>query len=781
MKQNVRCYATVAAILAGSSIARGADIQAAGEGELTASPLADTIRAIIRQNPPSPQVTSAGVSAGEGSIVTLAQLDPGVATPAAEEDAQAAESQPLDEIVVTGLKFRYDEATTAMKLPLSVKDTPQTIKAVTEDVIDFSGIRKFEDVYKIDASGGTSHALDDFARNYYRGFRQESDNAIKVDGFRLTGAVNLDLAPFERFEIVKGATSTLYGQNSVAGTLNAISKMPRSTFGGELTGWAGSDDYYRTEVDLYGPVTDDGALAFRVIGAYTDRQSFLDLAKRQVRLIAPTLRYDVSSDTSVTARVIYQDNDSRHHFGYGLQITDDGLQIPDVPRSTYGGMEWNKVKRDVLFVLTTLEHSFANDWTLRGSMQYNEVKGTLTEFIPVGLDAAGFALIDATYARNDEDDVYAGEVTLFGDVELFGRNHTLFAGLDHSSQKFEHLSATDFLSFGFNIFDPDPTLIPPRLSLTDSPFFFGQRDRNKESGVTLQALLRPTDALTVILGTRYTHNDLNTRTREGEMALVNDFTALPFSEADTIDSDEVTVQTGVTWAITEEVNVYASYGETFEPQFGFVASGDVIDPERGTAYEMGLKGDFAQRLSYSLALFDMERTNIAQSDFLNPGFLIPLGTQRSRGVELDFQGEIIEGWDVYGSVAVLDAEFTEGQFEGMQPVNAPRFGLSLFTSYEFSGGALEGLGIGGGIVHKHGRETFDDDRFGIFGFNPVFDFGDFTELDLRAYYTLDNWRFQLSGTNLTDEKYYSPTFNHFAFAIHANPARAVLFDVSYAF
>lgn len=845
MKQKLRCYTAVAAILASAAPLARADAQALDRIDLPAQSLAESIRAIARHGsinvlvdpnlvrgqwaPPLKAHASAAealnqilygtgltpcfvddrtiaiVAATVGSPasacealethaaprvmgvshlvddrprIRLAQLDTDAAPPVQNKGQQ---TQTLEEVVVTALNFRYEEATTALKLPLSVKDTPQSIKAVTEDVIEFSGIRKFEDVYKIDASGGTSHALDDFARNYYRGFRQESDNAIKVDGFRLTGAMNLDLAPFERFEIVKGATSTLYGQNSIAGTLNAISKMPRSSFGGEFRAELGSFDHYRADVDVYGPVTDDGSLAYRVIGAYTDDQSFLDLANRNVALFAPTLRYEFSPDTTVTARIIYQENDSRHHFGYGLQITDAGLRIPDVPRSTYGGMKWNSVKRDALFALTSIDHRFANGWKLRGSVQYNSVDGTLTEFIPAGLDPDGTALIDAAYARNDEDDVYSGEVTLFGDVEMFGRNHTLFLGMDYSSQKFAHVSATDYLFYGFNIFDPNPELIPPRHSLTDYPEFFNQRQRNEEAGVTAQAVLRPSDALTVILGARYTRNDTDLRTRVGEMALLNDLAVVPFGAAETIDSDEVTVQAGVTYAVTDDINVYASYGETFEPQFGFVAGGGQIDPERGTAYEIGLKGDFAERLSYSLALFDMERTNIAQDDFTNPGFVVALGTQRSRGVELDFQGEIVSGWDVYGSFAVLDAEFSEGQFKGMQPVNAPRFGASLFTSYEFQEGALRGLGIGGGVVHKHGRKTFDDDRFGIFGSTPEFDFGDFTEVDLRVFYTVDRWRLQVSGTNVTNEKYYSPTFNTFAYAIQVNPAPAVVASISYAF
>lgn len=724
--------------------------------------------------------TALGYTTPGGNVIAVGSFAGG----GAGDGPQAAESKAeptLEEVVVTAIHFRYNEATSALKLPLSLKDTPQTVKAVTEDVIEFSSIRKFEDVYKIDASGGTSHALDDFARNYYRGFRQESDNAIKIDGFRLTGAMNLDLAPFERFEIVKGATSTLYGQNSIAGTLNAISKMPKSEFGGEVKAELGSFEYYRGDIDVYGPLTQDGALSYRLIGAYTDSGSFLDLANRKVSLVAPGVRYQFSSGTTVTARAIYQKNDSRHHFGHGLILGDDGeLREPDVRRSTFAGMNWNHVGREALFALTTLEHKFDNGWQLRASGQYNSVKGDLTEFIPAGLGAGGDSFVDATYARDDDDKVYAGEVMLFGDIEIGGRPQTLFFGVDYSSQKSDSLTATDYYSFGqWNIYSPNAWLIPSRR-LTDAPAFIDARDRSTEYGVTMQALLRPTDALTLVLGGRYTRNDMERRTREAEMAALDDFQAVPFGPADVIDTGEFTAQLGVTYAVTKNLNLYASYGETFEPQFGRVPGGMLIAPERGEAWELGLKGDLADRLSYSLAAFDMKRTNIAEVDITNPGFLVPLGSQRSRGVEFDFQGEIVGGWNVYGSFAVMKAKFS-GEFEGLQPVNAPRFGASLFTSYEFQEGALRGFGIGGGVVHKHGRRTFDDNRFGFFEGPRVFDFGDFTEVDLRLFYTLDHWRLQLSGTNVTNEKYYSPTFNTFAYALQVNPATAVVASVAYSF
>jgi iron complex outermembrane receptor protein len=247
-----------------------------------------------------------------------------------------------------------------------------------------------------------------------------------------------------------------------------------------------------------------------------------------------------------------------------------------------------------------------------------------------------------------------------------------------------------------------------------------------------------------------------------------------------LEEDQSTHQAGVTYALTPNLNVYVSYGDTFEPQIANLASGEPADPEEGRAYEVGLKGDFGgHRVSYSLALFNMERTNIVEVDRQNPGFDILAGTQRSRGIELDLEGEVLPGWDMYLSAASLDAEFTQGELAGARPANAPKFGLSLFTSYEVQNGSWQGLGIGGGVVHKAGREM--NDLFSYGGLTRVGFLDDYTEVDLRVFYTRQRWQFELAASNVFDEDYYSNAFAQLITGFQVNPPRQFLGSMRYKF
>lgn len=723
----------------------------------------------------------------EGTPLTLS-TDATGAMLIAEPSGVAPTSKVLEEVTVRAVTFRYDEVSSATKMPTSIRDTPQSVKIVTQDLLDFASVTKFEDLYKIDASSGTSHAGDAIPRNYFRGFHVQGVNTIKVDGFRMPAAVQLDLAPYERFEIVKGSTSTLYGQNSVAGSLNAISKMPQDTFGGEVSLETGSYDHYRADLDLYGSLNSSRTLTYRLISAYQNEHEFVNFSHGDRIVLAPTLRYEVSDDTSIIARVNYQKDNFTPYYGVGAQflgtdigdisqLTSDNFRVPPISRKETGNSPFNRATKEAFFAQTTLDHRFRDSsWKMRTNVQYSNIPDHLQGSLDLGTDAAGFSDAEL-YASDSENETYAGEVNLFGDVELGGRRHTLFFGVDYANLRSDgKYYFTDLFGVddGFSNFHPDYSLRPFPAMRGDYDSLSILADRHEMSGVTMQTLLRPLDGLMVSLGVRYSHDVLRSRS-----ACCDIDSTLEGLAADRLAVNKFTKQLGVTYSVTGDMNLYATYGETFEPQIGQTAPNQIADPEEGTAYEIGVKGEvLGERISYSVALFNIERSNIAQAI---PGsiYLALAGTQRSRGVEVDFQGSLVEGWEIYVSLAAMDAEFTKGELKGARPANAPKFGASLFTSYEIQDGAWRGLGVGAGLVHKSGREM--NDLFSYGGLTRVNFLGDFTEADLRVFYTRKPWQFEVSCTNLFDTTYYSNAFAQLWTGYQANPPRQFMASMRYRF
>lgn len=725
-----------------------------------------------------------------------------------DENRDDMEGSEFEEIVVFGNNFHYNLVESANKMPLSIKDTPQSVKIITRDMLDFASITSINDIYKLDAGGYASNGRSGAGWLYFRGFENGWDNAFKVDGFRITAVTSPDLAPYERLEVVKGAVSTLYGQSSPAGTLNAITKKPQAEFGGSVSFEAGQWDHYRAEVDIYGSLTEDEKLTFRFVGAYLNEGGDLIHNHRENVVLAPSLKYDFSEDTSLLVQVNYQKLDFNISSGFPATLDENGpggvenYQIVDVPYSRYGvGTDWSNTKRDLFFVRANLDHHFANDWTLRTNLQYTNNSGSMS-YVWLGVyntispDPEGTQDVYLYFSPENSNPSYTAEVNLFGDVEMFGRNHTLFFGADYSLTQFKQRRANGTLrgsDTGFNIFDPDFSLIPEPSGFTDfaSDGLFMPEDvgrvrrlhrREKALGITAQALLRPTDQLTVSVGARYTRN---TSSAKDVCCSYEGFFNDPFDTFvdEIVPQSALVFQGGVTYALTEDINVYATYGQTFQPGGDFAY--DPSDPEgvgiflgsqEGETYEAGLKGElFDQQFFWSLAFFYTAKINLTQRDPEHTSYSIEVGKQRSKGIELDFQGEIMPGWDVYLSAVVMNNEYTEGELAGVVAPFGPKFGLSVFTSYEIQEGTLQGLGFGGGIVHKN-RPVFED---GGSSFPHLFK--DYTEVDLRVFYNAEPWRFEVSATNIFDARYFSPVFVWLGGQIAINPPRRVLAKVTRQF
>ena len=97
-----------------------------------------------------------------------------------------------------------------------------------------------------------------------------ADPDIFLDGLRLSdawrfGESRLDAYTLERVEVLKGPSSMLYGQTSVAGLINAVSKRPQEETYREVGVEFGSFDHLRLQTDMTGKLTDDGKWLYRFI------------------------------------------------------------------------------------------------------------------------------------------------------------------------------------------------------------------------------------------------------------------------------------------------------------------------------------------------------------------------------------------------------------------------------------------------------------------------------------------------------------------------------------
>ena len=128
------------------------------------------------------------------------------------------------------------------------------------------------------------------------------------DLFSFYASIRSDPYNFSQVEVLRGPSSTLFGAGSIGGLVNLVSKTPEFTPGGEVAVNYGSFDRKELLADLTGPVSD--TLALRLVTRLRDAGTQTDFVSDDRVMIAPSLTWVPSMDTSLTLLGLYQEDES---------------------------------------------------------------------------------------------------------------------------------------------------------------------------------------------------------------------------------------------------------------------------------------------------------------------------------------------------------------------------------------------------------------------------------------------------------------------------------------
>ncbi|MEM7061844.1 MAG: TonB-dependent siderophore receptor [Cyanobacteria bacterium P01_B01_bin.77] len=666
-------------------------------------------------------------TAAMGLLVSVTSGMPTVQVP--EDDALR--------IVVTGAEendYFIPAASTATRTDTPLRDIPNAIQVIPRQVIENQQAISIEEV--IENAAGATFQGDSFGSGVLfnvRGFEAQ----VLRDGFAFPGPrgdfTNPETAGLEQVEVLRGPASILYGQVDPGGVINLVTKkpLPEPYYKFQLQG--GTRGFISPSIDLSGPLTEDGRLLYRLNALYRREESIQDYDNDRERFfIAPTLAWQISDSTDLTLNLQYvADNEPD-----GRDFPALGRDPAPIPRDQVSNNPDDSQEQAYLNVGYTLEHRFSDSWKLRNRFVYtdtsnNQPRTAVPLFLnPVTGDLSRFFL------QGDEDATnYSLYTNLQGKFETGSVQHTLLFGVD--------LSRTEDSNFGFfdfftpdviNIFNPDYLgAIPPLNPATT----FGSDTTTEQLGIYLQDQIDLLDNLILVAGLRYDTVDVDTVTPPGPLG--------PGTETSQVD-DALTPRIGIVYQPIEPISLYANYARSFVPNGGTDANGNPFDPEEGEGFELGIKGEIIEnRLSATLAYFDITKQNVVTGDPAVPFASIATGEQRSRGVDLTLNGEIMPGWNIIASYAYIDAEITEDNTipVGNRLNNTPEHSASLWTTYEIQSGDLQGLGFGLGF-------NFVDERQDLF---DTVDADSYFVTNAAVFYRRDNWRFQINVDNLFDIDY----------------------------
>ena len=721
----------------------------------------------------------------------------------------------LQEVTVTATRFNTTDVSAITKMLQPVIETSQSIKVFSTDELSFAGISTLSELGNLDSSQYTTTLGGAYVtQNYFRGFggvNTCNDFPIKIDGFRSNCEMPQDLSPYATVDLLKGASSSVYGQSFVAGTLVLVSKQPEKEFGGSATLEYGQFNHKAVQVDVHGSLTSDQRLYGRLVVSGLDEGTSFDNLTRKNVTVSPSLRFDFDSNNSLTWLLSDTYFKNGAGFGFPLAFNASGpggaanganYSIPALALNQLGFLQppWAQQKGNWLNTSLKYEHLFGDDWHLSIAAQhyaanYRQKFAWVGAFSPISTDKA--ATTDVyLYWESERDTQWAGEVNLFGDVEVFGHKQTLFFGADRTESVLgvEPYAGT-FLgggTTGFDVYQPNWSLIRDPGSvgafypggIYSGSFATAYRRLEINKGAEFGGLLRPSDNLTINLGVRYSRDTENQRRVCCSEPLPSLDQTAPAAVRPV--QSAWTYQAGLNYAITQGIHAYASWGTTFEaansfaynPAQGNAGQGDFLGPQKGVTKEVGLKGQSQNKLiNWSFDIFETAISNSFQTDPEHPRYTISTGEQRARGFEAELQGKLSRAWDVTLSTSSTKNIHTSGPLENIWSPFAVKFGLSVFSQYQFQDGWLRGFGFGGGYIHKT-RAPYvlanGADLSALIKSQNT--------LDLRLFYVMKPWRFDLSVNNLNNERFITPRLaNSPQYDWFVNQPRQVVGKVTFRF
>lgn len=638
----------------------------------------------------------------------------------AESDAGTGE----DMIVVTGY--------TGTKTDTALAELPQPIKVITADQYEAQGAISISDTVK--------YAAGVLANPYGRDTRVDGFNIRGLDAlqfrdgmrdiFSYYASITSDPYNFSRVEIVRGPASVLFGQGSIGGLVNLVSKTPDFETRGEINLVYGSDDRKEVLGDVNLALADN--LAVRFVGRARDADTYVDHVPDDRVMFAPSIRWQPTPDTDVILSGLYQEDDtgSTSQFlpiiGTFRPNTVAGAQLD---RYTFVGKAgWDRYNGRSLQGGGSITHRFSDNVKLSlkaryidSDLEYNthyadSYTNPQDPFSVYGTNGRTIALIaDASDARMN---VFSTDNNLQFDFAT-GANieHKLLVGIDYSWNKVakRYAGGREIV----DLYDIDYDAL-----LTYDPTGDFTTESQKQLGVYVQDQIRFFDRVSVVLGAR--------RDRVTGSSGQKD--------------NATTFRAGIIGEIGAGISPFFSYTESFLPVAGRIDNGDgtfgdPYRPQTGTQYEAGVKWQPTPNTLVTATAFKIKERNRVL--YLAAGGTTQSGELNTKGFEIEASHTLPGNFQLLANYGYskLKSE-TNTSLDYM-----PRHTASLWSTKTFGLVDEAQLRLGGGVVYS-GKSVSTSDIWSIVTPSR-------TTVDALAEVSWNNWRFAVNATNLLNNKYFA--------------------------
>lgn len=570
-------------------------------------------------------------------------------------------------------------ATASPKFSQALLDTPQTITAVPQAVMQQQGVTTLRDALRnvagISLAAGEGGAQGDNLT--IRGFTARND--LFIDGMRDFGSYYRDPFNTQEVEVLQGPSSVTFGRGSTGGVVNQATKTPGLTrfISGDVD--FGTDLTRRVTLDIDQPLPSLGRGAAFRLNVMGDEGNVAgrDVAENRRFGIAPSLVLGLGTPTRWTFSYFHQNADDIPD--YGIPWLFNGP--PPVDRSNYYGFKDGNYLRTYDDIGTAkVEHDVNSHITLRNQVRYaNYVRDVLiTEAqIPAGTTLA--TPLSSIAVTRHEIGVNSVESFLDEQLDMTAHfatgfiRHDVVTGIEAGRETSDPTRPTWTNVPTTNLLNPDPdqaltgsakiTSIVNTTSITAAAYVLDTMRLDKHWDLTG--------------GIRWDRFDTDYSQKVAPVAAFNRVDEMPSWRA------------AVVYKPVSIGSIYFDAGTSFNPSaesLSLSASTVSLPPEKNQTYEFGSKWDFPnRRLSLRAAVFQTEKLNAREPDPTNSLLNVLAGTQRVRGAQLEIRAHLTNRWDLLGSYANLDAKLISSQYYpaaiGALLANVPRNTFNFWSMY----------------------------------------------------------------------------------------------------
>ena len=685
-------------------------------------------------NSTSTSTTAAGAAAPVAASATVAVSD-------------AVTTETLPTVSVSGSAdkndFQAQTSSVGGKRPVAIHDLAQTAVVVNKAVLQSEGATSFQDALRnvpgVTIGGAEGGQIGNNIN--LRGFTARTD--IYLDGFRDPGQYYRDTFDLESIDVLYGPSSMLFGRGSTGGVINQVTKQANLKQSAEVSGTVGSDDRYRSTIDINQPLSDTSAFRLNTFGQ--TMHSTRDVEVNRDYGFAPNLRFGIGTPTEVTLSALIEHNNDMPD--YGVQALNGQPFSPS--RSTFYGLTDDRTIQDTQIFNAKVKHKVNDQLSIQNQTQFahylTDARETAAAKILTGplatspaLAAGNFTTLPPSqlYVQLASHDRVINYHTLYNDTDVLYKfttgpfKHDLDAGIELGRETYNNQASTRNNLPVVSLLDPVYEATPGNVTTT--PGNLADAAAN-----TFAAYVNDTVSISdhwkVVGGVRW----------DRFKAEIANSLSLPAYASQT--NNFTSVRTGLIYQPQDWSTYYISYGTSFDPSLESLTVTNftqALPPETNKSYEVGGKWDGMQgRVSLTAALFQVEQTN-SRTQVSATEYELD-GDVRVRGTQLGLTGHLSDKWQVFAGYTFMNALVVKAAdgTQGNTPANTPRNTFTLWNTYNVT----PQWEVGGGATYLSSRFAANTDLVTA---------GGYTRWDAEVAYHQPKYDLRLNLLNLTNKNYY---------------------------